>query len=47
MVIDDDTVRLRAERDLNGDGRVYLITYRATDACGNTTTRSAEVRVPL
>jgi predicted extracellular nuclease len=42
----DTTFRLRAERDENGTGRVYTITYRATDACGNTTTASATVTVP-
>jgi predicted extracellular nuclease len=47
VVIDDDTFRLRAERDETRDGRVYLITYEATDACGNATTRSVAVRVPL
>jgi hypothetical protein len=27
-------------------GRVYTITYSATDACGNSTTFSTDVRVP-
>jgi endonuclease/exonuclease/phosphatase family metal-dependent hydrolase len=42
----DTTFRLRAERDENGTGRIYTITYRASDACGNTTTASATVTVP-
>jgi hypothetical protein len=45
--VDDDTLRLRAERDENGTGRTYTVTYRATDACGNATTDSATVTVPL
>jgi uncharacterized protein len=47
VVVDDDTFRLRAERDENGPGRTYTVTYRATDACGNATTDSATVTVPL
>ncbi len=30
------TLRLRAERRDSGDGRVYLVVVRATDACGTT-----------
>jgi hypothetical protein len=47
VILDQDTFRLRAERSDNGTGRVYTITYEATDACGNTTTASATVTVPL
>ena len=47
VVVDDETFRLRAERDENGRGRVYTLTYRVTDDCGNTATASATVRVPL
>ena len=32
------TLRLRSERDGNGDGRVYLIVVKATDACGTVVT---------
>jgi predicted extracellular nuclease len=46
-IVDDDTFRLRAERSSLGTGRVYTITYRATDACGNTTEATATVEVPL
>jgi predicted extracellular nuclease len=45
--VDDTHFRLRAERNENGAGRTYTITYRATDACGNSTTRSATVSVPI
>ena len=47
VIVDQDTFRLRAERNENGSGRIYTITYRATDACGNSTTESATVTVPL
>ena len=46
LVLDDDTLRLRAERDETRGGRVYTITYRATDDCGNSATDSATVTVP-
>jgi uncharacterized protein len=47
VIVDRDTFRLRAERDETGAGRVYRITYRATDACGNAATQSATVTVPV
>jgi len=48
IVVDSDTsFRLRAERSETGTGRVYTVTYRATDACGNSTVRSATVTVPV
>ena len=47
VVVDQDTFRLRAERTENGAGRIYTITYRAVDACGNATTESASVTVPI
>jgi predicted extracellular nuclease len=47
VIVDDDTFRLRAERSEDGAGRVYTITYTATDACGNLTQATAAVRVPL
>jgi uncharacterized protein len=46
VIVDEDSFRLRAERAGNGSGRVYTITYRATDACGNTVTERATVTVP-
>jgi hypothetical protein len=49
MVIAGDckSVQLRRERDANLDGRVYTITFRATDSFGNTVTATATVTVPL
>ncbi len=47
VIVDQDTFRLRAERSDVGTGRIYRITYRATDACGNSTTASANVSVPV
>jgi hypothetical protein len=47
VIVDQDTFQLRAERSDTGTGRVYTITYSATDACGNETIRDATVRVPL
>jgi hypothetical protein len=43
---DDGSISLRAERSGTGEGRVYTITYSATDASGNATTASATVTVP-
>jgi len=47
VIVDDDTARLRAERDENGSGRVYTLTFEVTDDCGNSTTASTTVSVPL
>jgi hypothetical protein len=46
VVVDDLTVKLRAERSGTGTGRVYTLTWEATNACGATTTASATVTVP-
>ena len=43
---DDRQFLLRAERSGNGHGRIYTITYSATDASGNTTLSQATVTVP-
>jgi uncharacterized repeat protein (TIGR01451 family) len=40
------SVQLRAERNGNGNGRVYTITFMVRDASGNTTTKTAKVTVP-
>jgi len=45
--IDAGTLRLRAERKGNGDGRVYLIIITATDAAGNVSRCCQTVTVPL
>jgi predicted extracellular nuclease len=47
VVVDEDTFQVRAERDENRGGRVYTITYEATDSCGNSSTASATVEVPV
>ncbi len=38
--------RLRAEREGNGPGRVYAVTYKATDFAGNETRVTVDVVVP-
>ena len=43
---DDREFDLRSERKGNGDGRVYSVTYRASDASDNTTDETDEVIVP-
>jgi hypothetical protein len=43
---DDRAFQLRAERLGSGSGRIYTITYRATDASGNTRTARVQVVVP-
>ena len=48
VILDDFTFQLRAERSAtNKDGRIYLITYQAEDACGNQTLGYATVTVPF
>lgn len=44
-IVDEDTVKLRAERQGKGSGRVYTITVEATDEAGNTATETTEVTV--
>ena len=46
VIGDDNCFDLRAERSASGPGRVYTITYCATDAAGHTTCGSATVTVP-
>ena len=46
QVIDANHVRLRAERSARGDGRVYTITIRSTDAAGGASTAQVIVTVP-
>lgn len=46
QVTQDGRIFLRAERSGNSDGRVYTITYEATDASGNASNASATVTVP-
>lgn len=47
VVVDGNSFLLRAERSTSGAGRVYTMTYRATDACENSAVASATVLVPL
>jgi len=46
VIVDEDTVQLRAERSGGGSGRIYTITVEATDESGNTATDTVEVTVP-
>lgn len=43
----DTSGSLRAERSGVGSGRIYTLTYQATDLAGNPATCSAQVTVPL
>jgi uncharacterized repeat protein (TIGR01451 family) len=45
-VLDDHHVLLRAERQGNGNGRIYTITITCVDSGGNTSTDSVTVTVP-
>jgi len=47
LVLDDTHFMLRAERSGIGTGRIYTITYQATNACGASVTATAVVTVPL
>ena len=47
VIVDNTHIQLRAERSGVGTGRVYTITYTVTDACGNATSQSVTVTVPL
>jgi hypothetical protein len=46
VVVDDLTLKLRAERSGTGTGRTYTMTWEATNACGATVTATATVSVP-
>jgi uncharacterized repeat protein (TIGR01451 family) len=46
QVLDAHHVLLRAERSINGDGRVYTIRIQATDSAGGTATQELTVTVP-
>ncbi len=46
QITQNGEIFLRAERDGKGNGRIYTVTYSATDASGNKATASAIVTVP-
>ncbi len=46
IAADCKTVQLRSERVGGGNGRVYTITFKVTDASGNVATATAKVTVP-
>jgi len=46
IIVGNTMFKLRAERSGTGQGRVYTITYRATDASGNSAEASITVPVP-
>ena len=46
IAADCKSVQLRSERMGNGNGRVYTITFKVTDASGNVSTATAKVTVP-
>jgi PKD repeat protein len=46
VILGDNMFRLRAERSGMGQGRIYTITYRATDASGNSAETSITITVP-
>jgi hypothetical protein len=45
VIVDEDTVQLRAQRLGKNKGRVYTITVEATDEAGNTATKTTKVTV--
>jgi hypothetical protein len=47
IAADCKSVDLRSERDADLNGRVYTITFRATDAHGNSSTATVTVRIPV
>lgn len=46
QIIDDFTFNLRAERSGTGSGRIYTVTYKATDISGNCALTSVTIEVP-
>ncbi|MEO5945964.1 MAG: T9SS type A sorting domain-containing protein, partial [Chitinophagaceae bacterium] len=46
IIIDEHHIKLRAERSGNGNGRIYTITIKSTDDCGNVATKTVTVTVP-
>jgi predicted extracellular nuclease len=46
VIVDDLTLKLRAERSGTGTGRIYTMTWQATNGCGATVTATTTVTVP-
>jgi hypothetical protein len=46
IITGDTTALLRAERDGNGDGRVYTIHFDVSDRDGNVSSAACRVNVP-
>jgi hypothetical protein len=46
IAADCKSIQLRAERQNNGNGRIYTITFRLKDTSGNVTTGTAKVYAP-
>ena len=46
QILDAHTIRLRAEKNERGTGRIYTVTITATDGAGNKTTRQILIKVP-
>lgn len=46
VVLDAHHVKLRAEREGNGNGRIYTIASTCTDSGGSSSSKNVEVRVP-
>jgi predicted outer membrane repeat protein len=47
IAADCKSVQLRSERDGNLNGRVYTITFRASDTHGNSSTTTVTVKIPV
>jgi len=43
---DCKSLKVRAERKGDGNGRVYVVTFKVTDASGNVSTATAKITVP-
>ena len=46
VIVDAQTIQLRAERQGNGDGRVYTINFQVSDPLGNSADASFQIQVP-
>jgi len=46
VITGDLTLNLKAERNGNGNGRIYTITVQTTDSYGNIATGTVDVTVP-